>query len=162
MCDNYLTVLSFVLNPTKIENSNDEQSEPNSQQQSDQDKQINESNELLKPIDLQLNMPVEIDLCGVLFVDNHEENIPEAFKDIDITDNPLLIKYSRVNGISAYYYVHEQLKSAGKLEFIDEKILLDKFSYIRLKTSVPMITDKHDFTELFQSTRKNVSIHFFF
>ncbi|XP_008552383.1 ufm1-specific protease 2 [Microplitis demolitor] len=157
MCDNYLTVLSFVLNPTKIENSNDEQSEPNSQQQSDQDKQINESNELLKPIDLQLNMPVEIDLCGVLFVDNHEENIPEAFKDIDITDNPLLIKYSRVNGISAYYYVHEQLKSAGKLEFIDEKILLDKFSYIRLKTSVPMITDKHDFTELFQSTRKNIA-----
>ncbi|KAH0555510.1 hypothetical protein KQX54_019606 [Cotesia glomerata] len=157
MCDNYLTVLSFVLNP-KLEQINDDDDQESQHQNSahqKSEKKKTKKNELLKPIDLQLNMPVEIDLCGVLFVDNHEENIPEAFKDIDITDNPLLIKYSRASGISAYYYVHEQLKSAGKLEFIDEKLLLDKFSYVRLRTSVPMITDKNDFSELFQCTRKN-------
>ncbi|XP_044580582.1 ufm1-specific protease 2-like [Cotesia glomerata] len=159
MCDNYLTVLSFVLNP-KLEQINDDDDQESQHQNSahqKSEKKKTKKNELLKPIDLQLNMPVEIDLCGVLFVDNHEENIPEAFKDIDITDNPLLIKYSRASGISAYYYVHEQLKSAGKLEFIDEKLLLDKFSYVRLRTSVPMITDKNDFSELFQCTRKNIA-----
>ncbi|XP_034936264.1 ufm1-specific protease 2-like [Chelonus insularis] len=152
MYDNYLTILSFVLNPKPQPNQNQ-----NINEEGEDSERCKEKNNAIMPADLQLNMPAEIDLCGVLFVEESEEKIPDAFTDIDVTDNPLLIKYSRNNGISAFYYIHEQLKCAGKLEFIDTELFEDKFSYIRLKTVIPIITEKSDFTEIFQSTRKNIA-----
>ncbi|KAF7993716.1 hypothetical protein HCN44_010311 [Aphidius gifuensis] len=132
MSDNSLTVLGFALNPT--------------------------DDDAIEPAALQLNMPVEIDLCGVLFIGDCKEDIPDAFKDIDITDNPLLIKYNLSNHqLEPYYYVHQTLKPAGELEVIDQDEIWEKFYYIRLKTSIPMLTQKNDIIEAFQTTRKNLA-----
>ena len=56
MCENSLTVLTFSVNST------------------------NEEETTIKNINLQLNMPVEVDLLGVLFVDQCEQKIPDAFQ----------------------------------------------------------------------------------
>lgn len=55
MSDNSLTVLGFAVNPV-------------------------DDDEGIEPAALQLNMPVEIDLCGVLFIGDCKEEIPDAFK----------------------------------------------------------------------------------
>ncbi|KAK0158922.1 hypothetical protein PV328_009859 [Microctonus aethiopoides] len=134
MSDNSLTVLSFALNPSP------------------------DDEDVIKPTELQLNMPAEIDLCGILCVGECQEDIPNAFKDIDITDNPLLIKYSLENNhVLPYYYIHEKLMPAPELEIISEAEIWQRFSYIRLRTSLPMVTQKCELTEAFQTTRKNIA-----
>ncbi|XP_043268584.1 ufm1-specific protease 2 isoform X2 [Venturia canescens] len=133
MYDNTLTVLSFAVN------------------KSDQEC-------CLEPTDLQPNMPAEIDLCGVLFIGEGEEPIPAAFKDIDITDNPLLIKYSLKDAnVQAYYYVHEVLQSAQKVEIISEEDIWERFFYIRVQTCFPIVTTKEEVEKALQETRKNIA-----
>lgn len=135
MSENSLTVLSFALNPLEDE----------------------ESTSIL-PAALQLNMPVEIDLCGVLFIGDATENIPDAFKDIDITDNPLLLKYTLgAQQVQTFVYVHQTLKPAGEPEVIDESDIWQRFFYIRLRTSIPIATQRSEVIDAFQSTRKNLA-----
>lgn len=58
MYDNALTVLTFAVNVSQHDDC------------------------AVESATLQLNMPVEIDLCGVLFIGECEEAIPDAFKVI--------------------------------------------------------------------------------
>ncbi|XP_011311376.1 ufm1-specific protease 2 [Fopius arisanus] len=134
MSENSLTVLSFALNPPEDEESS------------------------IPPAALQLNMPVEIDLCGVLFIGEASEKIPEAFKDIDITDNPLLLRYTLgAQQVQSFVYIHQTLKPAGEPEVIDESEIWERFFYIRLRTSIPMTTQRSEIIDAFQTTRKNLA-----
>lgn len=56
MYEETLTVLTFTINPV------DDQENP------------------ILPIDLQLCMPAEVDLFGILYVDQYKQDIPDAFK----------------------------------------------------------------------------------
>lgn len=58
MCESALTVLAF-----SVELKNEDEEETT-----------------ITNINLQLSMPVEIDLLGVLFVDQCEQKIPDAFQ----------------------------------------------------------------------------------
>ncbi|XP_015126287.1 ufm1-specific protease 2 [Diachasma alloeum] len=134
MSENSLTVLSFALNPLEDDDCS------------------------IPPAALQLNMPVEIDLCGVLFIGDASERIPEAFKDIDITDNPLLLRYTLgAQQVQPFVYVHQTLKPAGEPEVIEESEIWERFFYLRLRTSIPMATQRSEITDAFQSTRKNLA-----
>ncbi|XP_063979793.1 ufm1-specific protease 2 [Diachasmimorpha longicaudata] len=134
MSENSLTVLSFALNP------------------------LGDDDCSILPTALQLNMPVEIDLCGVLFIGDASEKIPEAFKDIDITDNPLLLRYTLgAELVQPFVYVHQTLKPAGEPEVINESDIWERFFYLRLRTSIPMVTQRSEIADAFQSMRKNLA-----
>lgn len=55
MYEETLTLLTFSINP------------------------VDDENQIL-PIDLQLCMPAEVDLFGILYVDQYKQDIPNAFK----------------------------------------------------------------------------------
>ncbi|XP_014208667.1 ufm1-specific protease 2 [Copidosoma floridanum] len=141
MYEETLTVLTFSINP------------------------VDDDDNKIIPIDLQLCMPAEVDLFGILYVDQYKQDIPDAFKDIDVTDNPLLIKYSLdAADILAFYYIHEKLE-AMKYEIISEEDLWKSFCYIRLQASLPFISEKVSVLDNLTETRKKlatgkVSFHF--
>ncbi|XP_012232695.2 ufm1-specific protease 2 [Linepithema humile] len=117
--------------------------------------------------ELQLNLPADIYFCGILQIGECKEEInPDVFKDIDITDNPLLLKYSRnTSDIQAYFYVHQKLEAVNNLSIISEDDLSRQFVYIRLQATLPLIIQDENISEALQESRKNIAsgkigIHF--
>ncbi|KAL7302958.1 hypothetical protein TKK_0004185 [Trichogramma kaykai] len=125
-----LTVLTFSINP------------------------VDDSDDPILPIDLQLSLPAEVDLLGILYVDQYRQDIPDAFKEIDVTDNPLLIKYSLdATEVNAFYYIHQKLEPIN-YEVIDESSLLQNFCYIRLQANIPFLSEEMNIMDSLQDTRK--------
>jgi hypothetical protein len=82
------------------------------------------------------------------------------FQDIDVTDNPLLIKYSLdAADVNAFYYIHQKLE-AIKYEIIPEKDFWQSFYYIRLQANLPFISEKSAVLNSLQQTKKNVKIFY--
>ncbi|KYM97653.1 PREDICTED: ufm1-specific protease 2 [Cyphomyrmex costatus] len=129
-----------------------------------------DDNDLLNYTVLQLNLPADIYFCGILqisieLVEHNEINL-DVFKDIDITDNPLLLKYShKTSDIQAYFYVHQKLEAINNLSIISEDDLSRQFAYIRLQASLPLIVQDENVSEALEELRKNIAsgkigIHF--
>ncbi|KYN09872.1 PREDICTED: ufm1-specific protease 2 [Trachymyrmex cornetzi] len=125
-----------------------------------------EDNNLTDYTALQLNLPADIYFCGILHIGECEEINTDVFKDIDITDNPLLLKYSRNTlDIQAYFYVHQKLEAINNLSIISEDDLSRQFVYIRLQATLPLIAQDGNVSEALQESRKNIAsgkigIHF--
>jgi len=78
-------------------------------------------------------------------------------QDIDITDNPLLLKYSHNTlDIQAYFYVHQKLEAVNNVSIISEDDLSREFVYIRLQGTLPLIAQDGNISEALQELRKNV------
>lgn len=84
---------------------------------------------------LKDNFPTEIDLCGGFIVGDvgSEDHFKDIFKDIDITDNPVLLKCSNENGfsITATLCKNGQLEDI-KFEIVSESQLYQEFFFVRL------------------------------
>ncbi|XP_076178885.1 UFM1 specific peptidase 2 isoform X2 [Ptiloglossa arizonensis] len=105
---------------------------------------------------LQLHMPAEVYLCGILHVDECEEKLPDTFQDIDITDNPLLLKYSHTNSkMETYFYIHQKLEAVNNVRIINENYINREFIYIRVRGSLPIIAQNGNVIEALEETRKN-------
>lgn len=84
-------------------------------------------------------------------------HISVSLQDIDVTDNPLLIKYSLdAASVNAFYYIHQKLE-AIEYEIITEEDFLQNFCYIRLQATLPFISEKTTVLDSLQKTRKNVN-----
>ncbi|XP_076665373.1 UFM1 specific peptidase 2 [Andrena cerasifolii] len=142
MYNNTLTVLTFSVNLGNDEEAN-----------------INHTT-------LQLHMPAEIYLCGILHVGECEEKLPDTFQDIDITDNPLLLKYSHHDlKIESYFYIHQKLEAANDVTAINEGDIHREFLYIRLRGTMPLVTQNGNVIEALEELRKDIAsgkigIHF--
>ncbi|XP_051169272.1 ufm1-specific protease 2 [Leptopilina boulardi] len=136
MCETALTVLAF-----SVESKNEEQEETT-----------------ITNVNLQLSMPVEIDLLGVLFVDQCEQKIPDAFQDIDVTDNPLILKYwTKESSVQPFFYIHQKLETAGDFEIVSEDYVCQHFVYIRLLASLPLFAEKENVVDTLQESRKKIA-----
>ena len=85
---------------------------------------------------LKDNFPTEIDLCGGFIVGNGgsgEDHFKDIFKDIDITDNPILLKCNQENGFSltATLCKNGQLEDI-QFEIVSEAQLYQEFFFVRL------------------------------
>lgn len=115
---------------------------------------------------LQFNLPADIYFCGILHVGEYKEINPDVFKDIDITDNPLLLKYSRNTlDMQAYFYVHQKLEAVNNFSIISEDDLSQQFVYIRLQATFLLVAQDGNILEALQESRKNIAsgkvgIHF--
>uniref|UniRef100_A0A240SWY2 Probable Ufm1-specific protease 2 n=1 Tax=Glossina morsitans morsitans TaxID=37546 RepID=A0A240SWY2_GLOMM len=86
---------------------------------------------------IQYKFPAELDLCGLVkFGDcsDVEAHLSEVFKDVDITDNPILLhcELGTLVGLRAYFLMH------GKLEQVPYEVMLPAqlyrdFCFTRLK-----------------------------
>lgn len=82
----------------------------------------------------------------------------KIFQDIDITDNPLLLKYLHHDSkIEAYFYIHQKLESVNDIEMITESNIRREFMYIRLRSSLPLIAQNGNIMEVLEESRKSVS-----
>nr|XP_012137095.1 PREDICTED: ufm1-specific protease 2 isoform X1 [Megachile rotundata] len=107
---------------------------------------------------LQLHMPAEVYLCGILHVGQCEEKLPDSFQDIDITDNPLFFKYTHNSSkIDAYFYIHQKLEAVDDINVINENDIYQEFTYIRLRGSLPLIMQNGNIVEVLEETRKNIA-----
>ncbi|XP_077255806.1 UFM1 specific peptidase 2 isoform X2 [Temnothorax americanus] len=126
----------------------------------DEDKNIPDS------MTTQLNLPADIYFCGILRTGEREEVDTAVFKDIDITDNPLLLKYSRTTSdVQAYFYVRRKLEAVNNLSIITEDDLSRQFVYVRLQATLPLVAQDGNVSEALRESRKNIAsgkigIHF--
>ncbi|XP_032685987.1 ufm1-specific protease 2 isoform X2 [Odontomachus brunneus] len=125
-----------------------------------------EDKNLIDYMALQLNLPADIYCCGILQIGECENINPDVFKDIDITDNPLLLKYSHSTlKVQAYFYMHQKLEVANDFTVISEDDLSQQFVYIRLQATLPLVTQDGNILEVLEESRKNIAsgkigIHF--
>ena len=86
----------------------------------------------------------------IIFIHKHLPNIYLTnyfifffyFQEIQVTDNPILIK--RESGcLKTYFYVHEQFEESSYDIFTNEE-LREKFLHIRLQTRLPLICELNE------------------
>ncbi|EZA55337.1 hypothetical protein DMN91_004969 [Ooceraea biroi] len=149
MYNGTLVVLTFSINSCETDESED-----------DKEKSITDYTTL------QLNLPADIYLCGILHIGECKDVNLDVFKDIDITDNPLLLKYSRnTSDLQAYFYMHQKLEAVNNLSIISEDDISQQFVYVRLQATLPLIAQDGNMLEALQESRKNIAsgkigIHF--
>ncbi|XP_045533884.1 ufm1-specific protease 2 isoform X1 [Papilio machaon] len=98
------------------------------------EKEKNTYNQLL------LNLPAEIELCGVIkFSDSLtiENKAKEILQDVDITDNPLVIIISKEKNIKAHFLVHDKFEETS-YEVMENDELWKQFLHVRLNTILPL------------------------
>ncbi|GAB1861316.1 Probable Ufm1-specific protease 2 [Camponotus japonicus] len=125
-----------------------------------------ESESIIDYTTLQFNLPADIYFCGILHIGECEEVNPDVFKDIDITDNPLFLKYSHNTlDMQAYFYVHQKLEAVNYFSIISEDDLSQQFVYIKSQATFPLVAQDGNILEALQVSRKNIAsgkigIHF--
>lgn len=148
MYNDTLVVLTFSINSCESDNENEDKKS------------------MIDYTTLQLNLPADIYFCGILRVGECEEIDPDVFKDIDITDNPLLLKYSRnTSDLQAYFYMHQKLEAVNNFSIVSEDGISQQFTYIRLQATLPLTAQDGNMLEALQELRKNIAsgkigIHF--
>ncbi|XP_013116667.1 probable Ufm1-specific protease 2 [Stomoxys calcitrans] len=94
---------------------------------------------------IQHKFPAEVDLCGLVkFGDcsDAEAHLSEVFKDVDITDNPILLhcELGTLVGLKASFLMHGKLEHVP-YEVMDEDQLYRDFCFTRLKCSWTIYTE---------------------
>ncbi|XP_013134733.1 PREDICTED: ufm1-specific protease 2 isoform X1 [Papilio polytes] len=98
------------------------------------DKEKNAYNQLL------LNLPAEIELCGVIKFSEClaiENKTKEILQDVDITDNPLVVIISKEKDIKAHFLVHDKFEETS-YEVMEYDELWKQFLHVRLNTILPL------------------------
>ncbi|XP_068627651.1 ufm1-specific protease 2 [Battus philenor] len=88
---------------------------------------------------LLLNLPAEIELCGLIkFSDSLtiENKTKEILQDVDITDNPLVIIISKDKDMKAHFLVHDKFEETN-YEVMEYDELWKQFLHVRLNTVLP-------------------------
>lgn len=107
---------------------------------------------------LQLSMPAEVYLYGILYLHQPEEKTPDMFQDIDITDNPLFMRYSKHEPeIQSYFYIHQKLEHIDEVEIVNLEDISQQFVYIRLQGTIPLSAQTSNAMEVLEETRRNVA-----
>ncbi|XP_045763581.1 ufm1-specific protease 2 [Maniola jurtina] len=89
---------------------------------------------------LLLNLPAEIELCGVIKFSETlsvESKPKEIFQDVDITDNPLFIVLNKNKTIKAHFLVHDKFEETS-YEVLQPDELWKQFIHVRLNTVLPL------------------------
>ncbi|XP_072941777.1 probable Ufm1-specific protease 2 [Epargyreus clarus] len=89
---------------------------------------------------LLLNLPTEIELCGVIKFNDTlslESKPKEILQDVDITDNPLVIIIGKNNEMKPYFLVHDKLEET-KYEVLESDEMWKQFLHVRLNTVLPL------------------------
>ncbi|XP_034824988.1 ufm1-specific protease 2 [Maniola hyperantus] len=110
---------------------------------------------------LLLNLPAEIELCGVIKFSETlsvESKPKEIFQDVDITDNPLFIVLNKNKAIKAHFLVHDKFEETS-YEVLQTDELWKQFVHVRLNTVLPLQCEATiaGVKNIMQSKRKKIA-----
>ncbi|KAI5645133.1 peptidase family c78 domain-containing protein [Phthorimaea operculella] len=110
---------------------------------------------------LLLNLPAEIELCGVIKFGETltmESKIKEILQDVDITDNPLVIILNEKRDMKAHFLVHDKFEET-QYEVLSAEDLWKQFVYVRLSTVLPFSCEAtiNGVKNIMQSKRKKIA-----
>lgn len=112
---------------------------------------------------IQYKFPAEMDLCGLVkFGDcsDAEAHLGQVFKDVDITDNPVLLQcqLGTVRGLKAAFLLHGKLQDVP-YEVMEAERLYRDFCFTRLKCSWSIYTHstEESVRERIHDLRKRIS-----
>lgn len=93
---------------------------------------------------IQYKFPAELDLCGLVkFGDctDAEAHLNEILKDVDITDNPILLQceLGTLVGMRACVFIHSKLEEVP-YEIMEAEQLYRDFCFTKLKCSLELYT----------------------
>ncbi|XP_059059990.1 probable Ufm1-specific protease 2 [Achroia grisella] len=89
---------------------------------------------------LLLNLPAEIELCGVVkFGESLSMDLPlkDILQEVDITDNPLVININKTKNLKAHFLVHDKFEETT-YEVLSAEEMWKQFLHVRLNTVVPL------------------------
>ncbi|XP_037297202.1 ufm1-specific protease 2 [Manduca sexta] len=89
---------------------------------------------------LLLNLPAEIELCGVVkFSDSLTmgTSVKEILQNVDITDNPLVMIVNEKKDMKTHFLVHDKFEET-KYEVLSSDELWTQFLHVRLDTVLPL------------------------
>lgn len=89
---------------------------------------------------LLLNLPTEVELCGVIkFGDvfTVENGLNEFLQDVDITDNPLVIIVNDKKQMKAHFVVHDKFEEV-EYDVLSSEEMWKQFVHVRLNTTLPL------------------------
>ncbi|XP_075972965.1 UFM1 specific peptidase 2 [Anticarsia gemmatalis] len=89
---------------------------------------------------LLLNLPAEIELCGVVKFGETlttGNRMKEILQDVDITDNPLVMIVNEKKEMKAHFLVHDKFEET-KYEVLSADDMWKQFVHVRLNTVLPL------------------------
>ncbi|KAL4714402.1 hypothetical protein ACJJTC_017697 [Scirpophaga incertulas] len=89
---------------------------------------------------LLLNLPTEIELCGVIQfgnTDTMDSKVHDILQDVDITDNPLVLNINEQKDLKARFLVHDKFEETT-YEVLHSNDLWKQFIYVNLCTTLPL------------------------
>lgn len=94
---------------------------------------------------IQHKFPAELDLCGLVkfgHCTDAEAHLTEIFKDVDITDNPILLncELGTLVGLKASFLMHGKLEQVP-YEVLEAEAIYRDFCFTRLKCSWTIYTE---------------------
>lgn len=93
-------------------------------------------------ISFHSNFPTEVDLCGLVkigSVSNAKAHLKEILKDVDITDNPILLHYND-GQLIASLFVHEKLQDID-FEVMSIDDLYTEFFFVRIQCELSAVCE---------------------
>uniref|UniRef100_A0A2A4JZR1 Probable Ufm1-specific protease 2 n=1 Tax=Heliothis virescens TaxID=7102 RepID=A0A2A4JZR1_HELVI len=89
---------------------------------------------------LLLNLPAEIELCGVVRFGESlttGTTMKEILQDVDITDNPLVMIVNERKEMKTHFLVHDKFEET-KYEVLSSEDMWKQFLHVRLNTILPL------------------------
>lgn len=110
---------------------------------------------------LLLNLPTEIELCGVVKFGETlttGTRMKEILQDVDITDNPLVMIINKKKEMKAHFLVHDKFEET-KYEVLSADDMWKQFIHVRLNTVLPLSCEAtiSGVKNVLQSKRKKIA-----
>ncbi|XP_013185875.2 probable Ufm1-specific protease 2 [Amyelois transitella] len=110
---------------------------------------------------LLLNLPGEVELCGVIKFGESlciESTLKEILQDVDITDNPLVIIINDAKEMKAHFLIHDKFEET-KYDILSVDELWKQFLHVRLNTVLPLSCEATiaGVKAIMQSKRKKIA-----
>lgn len=110
---------------------------------------------------LLLNLPAEVELCGVVRFGESltaGTTMKEILQDVDITDNPLVMIVNEEKLMKAHFLVHDKFEET-KYEVLSAEDLWKQFLYVRLCTVLPLTCEAtiNGVKNVLQNKRKKIA-----
>ncbi|KAJ0179372.1 hypothetical protein K1T71_005084 [Dendrolimus kikuchii] len=110
---------------------------------------------------LLLNLPAEVELCGVVKFGESlttGTTMKEILQDVDITDNPLVMIVNEQKDMKAHFLVHDKFEET-KYDILSSEELWKQFLHVRLCTVLPLTCEAtiNGVKNVMQNKRKKIA-----
>nr|XP_050869561.1 ufm1-specific protease 2 [Vespula vulgaris]XP_050869562.1 ufm1-specific protease 2 [Vespula vulgaris] len=112
----------------------------------------NDSDDTFNTLSFVSFLPTNVDPCGILYIEENDENIPETFKNHEI-----VLKYLLNNTNAEWYYNNGELEKFSNIEIINENKFKEQFAYVRIQLGIPLIGENEKILDTLKKINEHIS-----